>query len=53
MYQHAKIQAFLLFCCRDIVDLKILLSDWLRAFGTISQEPDFFSEMGFVQDYSQ
>ena len=32
-----KNQAFLSICSRDIVDLKILLSDW-----PISQEPDFY-----------
>ena len=36
-----KHQAFSLFCSRDIVDLKILQSDWLTAFWPISQEPDF------------
>ena len=43
-YEHLKNQAFLSYCSRDIVDLKILLSDWLRAFGPISQEPDFFQK---------
>ena len=32
--QHAKNQAILLFCSIDnLVDLKILVSDWQRAFG--------------------
>ena len=30
------------FCSRYIVDLKVLQSDWLRAFLHISQELDFF-----------
>ena len=28
-------------CFKDLVDLKILQSDWPRAFRPISQEPDF------------
>ena len=42
LYHHAKIQAFSSFSSRDTVDLKILQSDWLKAFWPISQEPDFF-----------
>ena len=44
LHQHEKKknQAFLSFCSRDIADLKILQSDWLRAFWPISQEPDLF-----------
>ena len=41
LYQHAKNQAFSLFCSRDIVGLKILQSDWSRAFWPIYQEPEF------------
>ena len=41
LYQHAKNQAFSSFCSRKIVDLKIMQSDWPRAFWIISQEPDF------------
>ena len=41
LHQYAKNQAFSSFCSRDIVSLKILQSDWLRAFWPISQEPDF------------
>ena len=41
LYQHAKNQAFSSFCSWDTVDLKILRSDWLRAFWPICQEPDF------------
>ena len=36
-----KNQAFSSLCSRDIVDLKILQSDWSRAFSPLSQEPDF------------
>ena len=36
-----KNQAFSSFCSRDIVNLKILQSDWSRAFWPISLEPDF------------
>ena len=45
LHQHAKNQAFSSFCSRDIVDLKILQSDWLNAFWPISHEPDF-SQVG-------
>ena len=41
LYEHAKNQTFSLICSRDIVDLKILQSDWSRAFWPISQEQDF------------
>ena len=41
LHQYAKNQAFSSFCSRDIVNLKVLQSDWLRAFWPISQEPDF------------
>ena len=40
LYQHTKNQAFLLFCSRDVVNLKILESDWPTAFWPISQELD-------------
>ena len=40
LHQYAKNQAFSSFCSRDIVNLKILQSDWLRAFWPISQKPD-------------
>ena len=39
LHQYAKNQASS-FCSRDIVNLKVLQSDWLRAFWPISQEPD-------------
>ena len=40
-YQHSKNQDISAICTRDIVDLKILLSDWLKAFWQIYQEPNF------------
>ena len=40
LHQYAKNQAFSLFCSRDIVNLKTLQSDWLRAFWPILQEPE-------------
>ena len=40
LHQHAKNQAFLSFCSRDIFDLKILQFDWTRAFQAIFQEPE-------------
>ena len=42
LHQYAKNQAFSLFCSRDIVNLKILQSDWSKVFWPISQEPEFF-----------
>ena len=41
LHQYAKNQVFSSFCSRDIVNLKILQSDWSRAFWPISQEPEF------------
>ena len=41
LYQYAKNQAFSSFSSRDIVNLKMLQSDWLRAFWGISQKPKF------------
>ena len=41
LHQHAKSQAFSSLCSSDVVDLKILQSDWPRAFWYISQELDF------------
>ena len=41
LYQHAKNEAASSICSGEIFDLKILQSDWLRAFWPISQEQDF------------
>ena len=41
LYQHAKTQAFSSLRSRDIINSKILQSDWLRWFWPISPEPDF------------
>ena len=41
LHQYAKNQAFSSFSSRDIVNLKILQSDWSRALWPISQEPQF------------
>ena len=41
LYQHAKNQAISLICSRDMVDKKILQSDWLKTFWPISQEQRF------------
>ena len=40
LYQHAKNEAVSSICFGEIVDLKILQSDWLREFWPISQEQD-------------
>ena len=41
LHQQAKSQAFSSLSSSDVVDLKILQSDWPRAFWYISQELDF------------
>ena len=41
LYQHAKNETVSLTCSGETIDLKILQSDWLRAFWTISQELGF------------
>ena len=41
-YQHAKNWAILLICSGDMVNEKILQSNWLRTFWPLSQEPKFF-----------
>ena len=38
LYQHVKNKAISLICSGDMVDKKILQSDWLRTFWPISQE---------------
>ena len=39
-YQHAENEAVSSICSGEIVHLKIMQSDWLRAFWPISQEQD-------------
>ena len=39
-YQLARNEAVSSICSREIVHLKILLSDWLKAFWPVSQEQD-------------
>ena len=41
MYQHAKNEAVSSIYSGETLDLKILRSDWLKAFWSISQEQDF------------
>ena len=41
LYQHAKNQAISLICSGDMVDLKVLQSDWLRKFWPTSQKQKF------------
>ena len=50
LHQYAKNQAFSLFYSRDIVNLKILQSDWLRAFWPISQETEFSKVWDFCKN---
>ena len=48
LYQHAKNEAVSSIGSGQIIDLKILQSDWLRAFWPIPQEQDFFPNIGFA-----
>ena len=41
LYQYAENQAILSICSGDRANLKILQSNWLKAFWTISQKPHF------------
>ena len=41
LYQHAKNEAVLTICSGEIVDLKIMQSDWLRAFWPLFKGQDF------------
>ena len=41
LYQHAKTEVISSICSGEIVDLKILQSDWMRAIWPISQKHDF------------
>ena len=49
-YQRAKSQSILSFPSRDIANLKILQSEWLRAFWIIPQEPDSFQICHFYRN---
>ena len=42
LYQHGKNQAISSICCGEIVDLKILQSDWQKVFWPISQNWPIF-----------
>ena len=55
LHQHAKNEAVSLICSGEIVDLKILQSDWLRAFWLIFQEQDFsqIQEKNFIIEQIQ
>ena len=50
LHQYAKNQAFSSFYSRDIVNLKILQSDWSRTFWPISQEPNFSQVWDFYKN---
>ena len=52
LYQHAKNLVISQICSRDMVDWKILQSDWLTTFWPISQvsRKIFSPNMGFVQE---
>ena len=41
LHKYAKNQAISSICSGDMADIKILQSDWLREFWSISQEPGF------------
>ena len=40
LYKHAKNEAVSSFCSGEMVDSKILQSEWLRAFWSLSQKQD-------------
>ena len=50
--QHATNQA-ISYCLRDIADLKILQSDWPRAFWHISHKPDFSRTWDFCRNIAK
>ena len=50
LYQHARNHTFSSHCSTDIVDSKIIQSNWSRAFWPISQEPHFLPKMAFAQE---
>ena len=52
LYQHSKNEDISSICSGDIVDLKILQSDWLRAVWQISQEPDFSHIYEFCNNFA-
>ena len=52
MYQHVKNMVVSSIYSGEIVDLKILQSDWPRAFWITHQEQDF-QNIGFVQEHSK
>ena len=41
LYKNAKNEAVSSICSGNIIDIKILQSDWLRALWPLSQEQDF------------
>ena len=41
LYQNAKNKAALLICSEEMLDFKILQSEWLRVFWPLSQERHF------------
>ena len=41
LYQHAKNDAVSSICSGEMIDLKILQTEWLVAFWLLSQEQDF------------
>ena len=48
-----KWSSFIIFLFGNTVDLKILQSDWPKAFWSISKEPDFSKDLGLVQEYNK
>ena len=50
LHHHTKNQAISFCCSRDIVDLKILQSDWLRPFWLVSQQADFSQAQDFCRN---
>ena len=53
LYQHAQGQAILSIYSGDIVDLKILWSDWLKAFSHTSQKQNFSQLWDLCRDIAK
>ena len=50
LYQHAKNEAVSSICSGEMLDLKILQSEWLRALWPICQEQNFSQTEGLYRN---
>ena len=54
LHQHTKNQAIASFCSEDLVNLKVLEFDWLRAFGLhLKTQVILRYGIGFVQEHDK